>query len=306
MEALMGPLSRRDLLRGGRDVATLLSLSTLAGVETPLVPSAEAAQDARRPPTDVYRSIGVKPVVNARGTFTIISGSLMLPEVRAAMDAAARQYVHLDELAESIGARLATLTGAEWGLVTSGCSAALTHATAACIAGGNPDLHVRIPNLAGFPKDEVIIPRHSRNVYDAAVRAVGARVIDVNTVAELESAIGPRTAMIYILAGTGADQSVLNTKAIAQVANPRGVPILVDAAAEILTIPNVHLQNGATLVAYSGGKCLRGPQTAGLLLGRKDLVRAAWVHSAPHHGPGRAMKVGKEEAIACSPRSKCG
>jgi uncharacterized pyridoxal phosphate-dependent enzyme len=293
----MGPLSRRDVLRGGRDLATLLSLSTLAGVESPLVPSAEAAQDARRAAPDVYRTIGVKPVVNARGTFTIISGSLMLPEVRAAMDAAARHYVHLDELAESIGARLATLTGAEWGLVTSGCSAALTHATAACIAGGNPDLHVRIPNLAGFAKDEVIIPRHSRNVYDAAVRAVGARVIDVNTVAELEAAIGPRTAMIYILAGTGADQSVLNAKAIAQVANPKGVPILVDAAAEILTIPNVHLQNGATLVAYSGGKCLRGPQTAGLLLGRKDLVRAAWVHSAPHHGPGRAMKVGKEEAI---------
>jgi L-seryl-tRNA(Ser) seleniumtransferase len=156
---------------------------------------------------------------------------------------------------------------------------------------------VRIPNLTGFAKDEVIIPRHSRNVYDAAVRSVGARVIEVSTVAELDAAIGPRTAMIYILAGNGADQSVLNTKAIAQVANPKGVPILVDAAAEILTVPNVHLQNGATLVTYSGGKCLRGPQTAGLLLGRKDLVRAAWVHSAPHHGPGRAMKVGKEEAI---------
>src|SRR5687768_3974552 len=293
----MIPLSRRDVLRGGRDLATLLSLSTLAGVETPLVLSAEAAQDARRNMSNVYRAAGVKPLVNARGTFTIIGGSLMLPEVRAAMDAAARQYVHLDELAEAIGARLATLTGAEWGLVTAGCSAALTHATAACVAGGNPDLHVRIPNLAGFAKDEVIIPRHSRNVYDAAVRAVGARVIDVSTPAELESAIGPRTAMIYVLAGNGADQSVLNTKAIAQVASPRGVPILVDAAAEILTIPNVHLQNGATLVGYSGGKCLRGPQSAGLLLGRKDLVRAAWVHSAPHHGFARATKVGKEEAI---------
>src|SRR5687768_17435172 len=293
----MIPLSRRDVLRGGRDLATLLSLSTLAGVETPLVLSAEAAQDARRTTSDVYRAAGAKPLLNARGTFTIIGGSLMLPEVRAAMDAAARQYVHLDELAEAIGARLATLTGAEWGLVTSGCSAALTHATAACVAGGNPDLHVRIPNLAGFAKDEVIIPRHSRNVYDAAVRVVGTRVIEVNSVAELDAALGPRTAMIYVLAGTGADQSVLNLKAIAQLANPKGVPILVDAAAEILTIPNVHLQNGAALVGYSGGKCLRGPQTAGLLLGRKDLVRAAWVHSAPHHGPGRAMKVGKEEAI---------
>jgi L-seryl-tRNA(Ser) seleniumtransferase len=281
-------LSRRDLLRLTGLLGTSASLPAL---------SAEAAQTRPGPAPDVYRSIGVRPLINARGTFTIISGSLMLPEVRSAMDAAARQYVHLDELAEAIGARLATLTGAEWGLVTAGCSAGLTHATAACVAGGNPDLHVRIPDLRGFPKDEVIIPKHSRNVYDAAVRVVGTRIVEVNSVAELEDALGARTAMIYVLAGTGADQSVLNLKAIAPLAKAKGVPILADAAAEILTIPNVHLENGATLVAYSGGKCLRGPQTAGLLLGRKDLVRAAWVHSAPHHGPGRAMKVGKEEAI---------
>jgi L-seryl-tRNA(Ser) seleniumtransferase len=151
--------------------------------------------------------------------------------------------------------------------------------------------------LSGFPKDEAIIPRHSRNVYDAAIRAVGLRVIEVETPAELEAALGPRTALIYILAGPNADNSPLSVKAIAPTAKAKGVPILVDAAAEILTVPNVHLQNGATLVAYSGGKCLRGPQSAGLLLGRKDLVKAAWVHSAPHHGFGRALKVGKEEAI---------
>ncbi len=285
------PLSRRDLLR------LSLLVGTEASLAAPLAAEAGQAQ-ARTPATpEVYRAIGVTPLINARGTFTIISGSLMLPEVRTAMDAAARHHVHLDELAEAIGARLAALTRAEWGLVTSGCSAAITHATAACVAGGNPDLHVRIPDLRGFARDEVIIPTHSRNVYDAAVRVVGTRVLEVSTVAELEHALGPRTAMIYILAGGGADQSVLNLKAIAPVALAKGVPILVDAAAEILTIPNVHLENGATLVAYSGGKCLRGPQAAGLLLGRKDLVRAAWVHSAPHHGPGRAMKVGKEEAI---------
>src|SRR5688572_23885331 len=207
----MVPLSRRDVLRGGRDLATLLSLSTLAGVETPLVLSADAAQDARRNTIDVYRSAGVKPLVNARGTFTIIGGSLMLPEVRAAMDAAARQYVHLDELTEAIGARLAALTGAEWGLVTSGCSAALTHATAACIAGGNPDLHVRIPNLAGFPKDEVVIPTHSRNVYDAAIRAVGVKIVEADTPEALQLAIGPKTAMIYINAGPRADSGPMST-----------------------------------------------------------------------------------------------
>ncbi len=222
----------------------------------------------------------------------------MLPEVREAMAAASQHYVHLDELSEAIGQRLAVLTGAEWGLVTSGCAAGLTHGTAACVAGGNPDLHVRLPNLSGFPKDEVIIPKHSRNVYDAAVRATGVRVLEVTTPTELDAAIGPRTAMIYVLAGPEADESPLNTQAIASLTQARSVPILVDAAAEILTIPNVHLQRGATLVAYSGGKCLRGPQAAGLLLGRKDLVRAAWVHSAPHHGFGRGNKVGKEEAVA--------
>jgi len=292
-----GLLSRRELFSGGRDLGGLFALSTLFRDSTSGTRYLEAAQTALRAAPDVYKSIGVRPLINARGTFTIISGSLMLPEVRAAMDAAARQYVHLDELADAVGARLAALTGAEWGLVTSGCSAGLTLATAACVAGGNPDLHVRIPNLTGFSRDEVIIPTHSRNVYDAAVRAVGARVIEVETAAELEAALGPRTAMIYVMAGPRAEQSVLNTKAIAPMAERAGVPILVDAAAEILTVPNVHLANGATLVGYSGGKCLRGPQTAGLLLGRKDLVKAAWVHSAPHHGFGRAMKVGKEEAI---------
>src|SRR5262249_31685490 len=157
--------------------------------------------------------------------------------------------------------------------------------------------HVRIPNLSGFPKDEVIIPRHSRNVYDAAVRAVGVRIVEVGSGEELEAAFGPKTAMVYILARPNTDTSPLNTNTTAAMARQNQVHVLVDAAAEILTIPNVHLDNGATLVAYSGGKCLRGPQSAGLLLGRKDLVQAAWVHSAPHHGFSRSMKVGKEEAI---------
>jgi uncharacterized pyridoxal phosphate-dependent enzyme len=300
--------SRRELFRKGGLLGGALAVPGLLPSE-----AAEAATGAARPPAppkvalpagvglrigpDIYESIGVRPIVNARGTFTILSGSTMLPEVREAMAAASQHYVHLDELAEAIGGRLATLTGAEWGLVTSGCSAALTHATAACVAGGNPDLHVRIPNLNGFAKDEVVIPKHSRNVYDAALRAVGVRVVEVNTPAELEAAIGPRTALVYILAGPQADESELSTKVISQTAQARGVPVLVDAAAEILTVPNVHLQNGATLVAYSGGKCIRGPQTAGLLLGRKDLVKAAWVHSAPHHGYARGHKVGKEEAV---------
>ena len=305
-------ISRRELFRRGGQLGTVLALPALLPLEAQahiagtdaagsLAAAAGAAPGANgsglKVGPEIYQSIGVRPLINARGTYTIISGSVMLPEVRAAINEAAQHYVHLDELAEGCGARLAALTGAEWGLVTNGCSAAIQHGTAACVAGGNPDLHVRIPHLTGFPKDEVIIPKHSRNVYDAAVRAIGVRIIEVDTPAEFEAAIGPRTAMVYVFAGPRVDAGPLTLKSMADIAKPKGVPILVDAAAEILTIPNVHLQNGATLVTYSGGKCLRGPQQAGMLLGRKDLVKAAWVHSAPHHGPSRALKVGKENAI---------
>ena len=160
-----------------------------------------------------------------------------------------------------------------------------------------PDLHVRIPDLRGFAKSEVIIPGHSRNVYDAAIRAVGVTIVEANTPEELELAIGPKTAMIYVFANPRNETGPMSLEAIARIARPRGVPIMVDAAAEILTVPNIHLQRGATLVGYSGGKILRGPQSAGVLLGRKDLVQAAWMHSAPHHGYARAMKIGREEVV---------
>jgi seryl-tRNA(Sec) selenium transferase len=210
------------------------------------------------------------------------------------MDEASRYYVHLDELMEAVGKRLAELTGAEWGIVTAGCAAALTHATAACIAGADPERIQRLPDPR--LKNEVIAPRYSRNVYDQAIRMLGVRIVEVSTKEELAAAINPRTALIMVLAGPG-DRGPLGLDVIAEVAKPRGVPILVDAAAERLTIPNVHLQRGATMVAYSGGKCLRGPQCAGLLLGPKNLLQAAFLNSAPHHSFGRSMKVGKEEIM---------
>src|SRR6202011_1769004 len=197
-------LSRRELFRRSA-LLTLPALFRGNPAAAATATAAPAAAEGLRVGQDIYQSIGVRPLINARGTFTIISGSGMLPEVRAAMDAAAQHHVHLDELMEAVGARLAELTKAESGMVSSGCAAGLTHATSACVAGGNPDLHVRIPNLNGFPKDEVIIPKHSRNVYDAAVRAVGVRVVEVESNDELEAAFGPRTAMVYILAGPQAD-----------------------------------------------------------------------------------------------------
>ncbi|MEZ5399382.1 MAG: aminotransferase class V-fold PLP-dependent enzyme [Bryobacteraceae bacterium] len=245
----------------------------------------------------IYQSIGVDPVINCRGTFTIIGASVELPEVRAAMDAAAQHYVQMDELADAVGRRLADLTGVEWGMVSAGCAAGLKHVTAACVAGGNPEKLLRIPDLSGFEKTEVVAPRSSRSVYDHALRNIGVKIVTVDTAEEFERALGPRTAMIYLSAGGATQSGPLSLENVARMAKPRQIPILVDAAAEILTIPNVHLQRGATIVAYSGGKAICGPQCAGLLLGRKDLLMSAWQASSPHHGPGRDNKVGREETM---------
>jgi len=180
-------VSRRHLFR------TLTTLGAAAaaapaGLSAQARRGASAAAAAAPAAPNVYESLGVKPLINGRGTFTIIGGSMELPEVRAAKSAANVQYAQLDELMDAAGKRLGELTGAEWGMVSAGCAAAMSHATAACVAGGNPDLHVRIPNLAGFPKDEVIIPTHSRNVYDAAIRAVGVKVIEVDSPEALQLA----------------------------------------------------------------------------------------------------------------------
>jgi seryl-tRNA(Sec) selenium transferase len=279
-------MNRRELFREGvRKGSLLAAVGALPEIAFP------AAEKAGSASGEIYREIGVHPVVNARGTFTIITGSESLPAVKQAMDAASRSYVQMDELMNGVGAKLAELTGAPWGIVTGGCCAALTHCTTASIAGSNPERMQRLPNLTGM-KNEVVIPEYSRNVYDHAIRMVGVKIIEVKDVSELEGAFNSRTAMVYILAGPG-DDGPLGTKVIAEVAKRHGVPLVVDAAAEILTIPNVHLERGATAVAYSGGKCIRGPQAAGLLLGDKNLLQAAWANSAPHHAFGRSLKVGK-------------
>ena len=183
-------LSRRALFQRGGVLAAAHALGT--GLEQ--TASADPMQ-----PGNIYRSIGVRPVINARGTFTIITGSTTLPEVKSAMEEASRSFVNMDELMEGVGKRLAELSGAEWGIVTAGCCAAITHCAASAIAGGNPERMQRLPNLTGL-KNEVIVPAYSRNVYDHAIRMLGARLVVVHDKAELEGAFNERTAMVYILA----------------------------------------------------------------------------------------------------------
>jgi len=182
-------------------------------------------------------------------------------------------------------------------MVSAGCAAGLKHVTTACVAGGNPEKLLRIPDMTGLDKTEVVIPRSSRSVYENAIRNIGVIVIMIDTAEELARALNPRTAMIYLSAGGPSTSEPLSLENVAKIAKPHNIPILVDAAAENLTIPNVHLQKGATIVAYSGGKAIRGPRCAGLLLGRKDILMSAWQASSPHHGPGRDNKVGREETI---------
>jgi D-glucosaminate-6-phosphate ammonia-lyase len=288
-------MKRRDIIKG----LSLLPLAPAAfsspvGKTFGTIDSAPGLQ--KKGGKSIYEPLGVRPLLNGGGTVTVIGASRVLPEVQQAMDAAVREYVHLFELMDGVGRRLAELTGAESGCITPGASAAITAGTAACMTGGDPDKMWILPDTRGM-KDEVIIPAYSRTAYDAAARATGARMIQVSNVEELRAAVGPKTAMVLVLGGTQSRTGPLSVSVIAEVTRPMGIPILVDAAAEGLEVPNPHLSQGADLVAYSGGKKLRGPQCSGLLLGRKDLIPAARINTGPHHGFGRGYKVGREEIM---------
>jgi len=220
-------VSRRALFRGGAALAT-------AG----LVPGAgltAAPALALSFGKDMYESIGVRPVINAKGVFTMLSGSLMLPECRQAMQQASRNFVHIDELMESVGKRLAEITGAESAIVTTGCAAALAHATAACLAGGDPEKIHRLPDLTGL-KDEVVVPHYSRNIYDQSIRMVGPKIISVDDEDQLRRAINDRTAMALVV-GSPRDQGPFGLTEVASIAHEYDVPVLMDAAAEALSIP---------------------------------------------------------------------
>ena len=242
-----------------------------------------------------YLALGVRPFINCASVRTAHSGSLMLPEVRAAMAQASRQFVSLDELMEGAGRRIAELTGAPWGIVTCGSAAALTLATAACVAGNDPVKMVRLPFTDGWA-NHVIMPKNHRFAYDQAIRMVGTHIIEIETIADLDAALSGPVAMVALL-GTHETASEVRLEDIVSRTRPRGIPVLVDAASEHIERPSPYLARGADMVIYSGGKFLRGPQTSGLLLGRKDLIQAAWRNASPHQAFARGMKVSKEDVI---------
>ena len=245
--------------------------------------------------TNPYLALGVRPFINCCSVRTMHGGSLMLPQVRAAVDAASRQFVNLDELMAAASKRIAELTGAESGIVTCGSAAAVALGTAACVAGNDPVKMLRLPFTDGMV-NRVIIPRQQRFAYDQAVRMCGCHIVEIETRADLDKALEEPVALVVLL-GKQEHLTSIRLEEIASVCKPRGIPIMVDAASEHIERPSPWLVRGADLVIYSGGKFLRGPQTSGLLLGSKPLVEAAWRNGSPHQALGRPMKVSKEDII---------
>jgi uncharacterized pyridoxal phosphate-dependent enzyme len=241
---------------------------------------------------NVYRRIGVRPFINARGTWTYLSGSLMLPEVRQAMEAAAQQFVDMFELQRAVGKRLAALSGAESAMITSGSAGAMAAATAACIAGSDPAKIWQLPDTTGLKHEVVMLG--GRIAFDNALRLAGGKLVIAESLDELPSAINEQTAVVYT---TWRDDRLARALEITR--RPK-IPILVDDAAGIPPLDNLsrYAKMGVDLYCFSGGKGLRGPQCAGVLLGRKDLIDAALANSNPWEGSVcRAMKAGKEEII---------
>jgi L-seryl-tRNA(Ser) seleniumtransferase len=256
------------------------------------------ASAARTSSAEVYRRLGVRPFINARGTWTYLSGSLVLPEVRKAMDDAARHFVDMFELQHAVGRRLAELSGAESGMVTSGAAGAMAAATAACIAGADPARVWQLPDTTGLKHEVVMLG--GRSPFDSAIRLAGGKLVIAQSHEEMQNAINDRTAMIYT---TWLGERLEKGVAIAKKSQ---VPILLDDAAGIPPFENMRLyaRMGLDLYCFSGGKGLCGPQCSGLLLGRKDLIEAALANYNPYEGAVcRPMKVGKE---ARSPPSRPG
>jgi L-seryl-tRNA(Ser) seleniumtransferase len=263
-----------------------------------LMPAAVEAAPAVAEARDVIRELGVRSFINAAGTFTALTGSLMPPEVFAAMQVASRKYVRLDDLHEAVGRRIAERLHCEAALVTAGCASAMALATAACVAGKDPERIRRIPDTTGL-KNEVLVQKTHRVGYDHAIRNSGVKMIEVETRAEMEAAINERTAMMFFL-NFADPEGAIHHEEFVSIGKSRQVPTLIDAAADVPPVENLwrFTKMGFDLVAFSGGKGLRGPQSSGLLLGRKDLIEAARLNNSPNGDTlCRTNKVNKEEII---------
>ncbi len=249
---------------------------------------------------DIYDKLGIKKLINAEGTLTSLGGSVMDPAVMDAMTEASRYFVDLNELLEKSGEYVANLLGVEAAYITSGAAAGLTLSTAACITGTDPAKIRQLPDLQGL-KNEVLIQKSHRNGYDHAVRQAGVTLVEFGMIKEtypweLRAAISERAAAVVHFLEFENDRNLALAEVIS-IGKEMGVPVIVDAAAELPPVENLRrfFHMGADLTVFSGGKDICGPQSSGLIVGRRDLIEACALNANPHYSIGRAMKVGKEE-----------
>jgi len=255
-----------------------------------------------KPVPAIYRRLGVRPIIHASGTTTRYGGSILRPEALETMREASTTLVNLDELNEAAGAAIARMLGAEAAFVTAGASSGLILQAAACIAGADPAKITRLPDTTGM-RNEIVIQRAHRFAYDQAYRVAGAVLVEIGLARrtqpfELEAAIGERTAAVaYLVSPFTSPPGVLTLEQVVAIAHKRGVPVIVDAASMLPPRENLtkFLRLGADLVSFSGGKGIRGPQSTGILAGRRDLVRAVASNASPNQALGRAAKTSKEE-----------
>lgn len=252
---------------------------------------------------EAYRRLGVKPIINAAGSVTKYGGTKTRPEVLEVMAGAARIMVNVEELNRKAGEELARITGAEAGFVCSGAAGGLVLQAAACIAGKDPVKMRQLPDTAGM-KNEIIIQNMHRFPYEQAYRAAGGKLVEIGDSRyshpwELEGAIGENTAAVAFLCAPLTNRRAISLPQVCEIAHSRGVPVIVDAASMLPPRENLrrYLAEGADMVAFSGGKGIRGPQGTGILCGRADLIEAAAAHANPAQFLGRPMKVAKEEVV---------
>jgi D-glucosaminate-6-phosphate ammonia-lyase len=262
------------------------------------MPAWLGAAAKKLPERDYFKELGVGTFINAAGTYTTLTASLMGPEVVQAIEYASRSFVRLNELQEAAGKRIAQLVGCEAAMVSSGAAGALTCGTAACMTGTNQEFIRRLPDTTGM-KTEVIIQKSHRYGYDHAVRNCGIKFIEVETAEELERAVNSNTVMMLFF---NANELVgkINAEQFVALGKKHNIPTFNDAAADTPPLENLskYTKMGFDLVTISGGKGIRGPQSAGLLLGRKDLIEAARLNTSPYSDSiGRGMKVNKEELL---------
>jgi D-glucosaminate-6-phosphate ammonia-lyase len=252
---------------------------------------------------DIYDELGVTKVINGAATLTQLGGSLMAPEVLAAMAEAARHFVDIDELQRKAGDKIAAWTGNEAAYVSCGAAAGLALSTAACIAGMDPEKCACLPYTDGI-KNEILIHKRGRVGYAFAIQQAGGRLVEVGTEAgatpeELEGAITDKTAAIFYFYNATTLEGQVPLKRAIEIAHQAGIPLVVDAAAQLPPVDNLwaFTRMGADLALFSGGKGLAGPQSSGLILGRRDLIDACAFNGCPRAYIGRPMKVGKEELV---------